>query len=209
MDMITCYMIKRLHDITHVLNIINTSGQGFKRWLEEAFSSPDLLHRLHAAWWKENDRDIDRCDHWSYIYQSWSYIIYYWKKIWSYIFWFGYYRDILTPSPLTWIFVIQTKKYFSLKQRNNSHSLTKSHLTLPREWVKTVMFPEMMPVVELPIDKLSRSAPLERECRRTQTFTWGRNTSDSTEKYFSLKEEIPINWFSSRSIFIWPRQGTE
>ena len=104
------------------------------------------------------------------------------------------------------IFLTQTKKYVSLKQRNISHSLTKSHLTLPREWVKTVMFPEMMPVVELPIDKLSRSAPLSR---RTQTFTWGRNTSDSTEKYFSLKEEIPINWLSSRSIFIWPRQGTE
>ena len=57
-----------------------------------------------------------------YIYQSWSFIIYYWKKIWSYIFWFGYYRDILTPSPLTWIFIIQTKKFFSLKEWNISHS---------------------------------------------------------------------------------------
>ena len=27
---------------------INTSGQGLKRGLKEAFSSPHLLHRLHA-----------------------------------------------------------------------------------------------------------------------------------------------------------------
>ena len=204
--MITCYMIKRLHDVTPKYHKYLRTGTQTLTGGSVLFSRPAPPT---PCWWKENVFDRDRCDHWSYIYQSWSYIIYYWKEIWSYIFWFGYYRDILTPSPLTWIFVIQTKKYFSLKQRNISQSLTKSHLTLPREWVKTVMFPEMMPVVELPIDKLSRSAPLSRECRRTQTFTWGRNTSDSTEKYFSLKEEIPINWISSRSIFIWPRQVTE